>query len=89
MFLIEIRDDCEGGGEAEDEPRDDPVEYCPVLQVLNPLHLTYYWQRRTPGQTNLAYIDVSEEDDAHWEESVNTGYEISVQTRRQVNKTVQ
>ena len=37
--------------------------------------------------TDLTHIDVSEEDDAHWEESVNTGDEISVQTRRQV-KTV-
>ena len=44
-------------------------------------------KKRTPGRTNLANIDVSEEDDAHWEESVNTGDEICVQTRRQV-KTV-
>ena len=44
-------------------------------------------KKRAPGWTNLANIDVSEEDDAHWEESVNTGDEICVQTRRQV-KTV-
>ena len=41
MFLIEIRDDCEEGGETEDEPRDDPVKYSPVLEVLDPLHLLY------------------------------------------------
>ena len=39
MFIIEIRDEGQGGGETEDEPSDDPVEYGPVLRVLNPLNL--------------------------------------------------
>ena len=85
IFLIEIWDDCKESGETEDEPRDDPVKYFPVPAVLDPLNLLYYWQKRTPGKTNLANIDVSEEDDAHWEESVNTGDEVSVRTRRQYN----
>ena len=31
--------------------------------------------------TDVTNIDVSEEDDAHWEESVNTGDEVCVHTR--------
>ena len=43
--------------------------------------LVSYW----PPPPDLTDIDVSEEDDAHWEESVNTGDEVSVRTRRQSN----
>ena len=39
MFIVEIGDEGEGGGETEDEPRDDPVEDGSVLRVLNPLNL--------------------------------------------------
>ena len=40
-----------------------------------------YW----PPPPDLTDIDVSEEDDADWEESVDTGDKASVQTRRQSN----
>ena len=46
MFIIEIRDEGQGGGETEDEPSDDPVEYGPVLRVLNPLNLVITRKRK-------------------------------------------
>ena len=82
VVLVEVGDESEGGGEAEDQSSDQSVEDLPVPHIFDPLNLS---RRKVnllhvlPDKPDLADVDISEENDPDWEESVDAGHEVSVQ----------
>ena len=82
VVLVEVGDESEGGGEAEDQSSNQSVEDLPVPNVFDPLNLA---RRKVdpllvlPDKADLADVDISEENDPDWEESVDAGDEVSVQ----------
>ena len=57
------------------------MELLPVLNSLYPLYLRGELSGEEDlGETNLANIDVSVEDNSDWKESVDAGDEVTVHT---------